>query len=181
MLPKELIQRLARELSVDARQAEAALALFEEGATIPFIARYRKEVTGGLDELQLRDIRDRADYLQELEARRAAILSSIEEQGKLDDALRAKILAAETKQALEDLYLPYKPKRRTRATIAKERGLEPLADLIWTRRDPQSPDAVRLPTDEEVVAAAAPTSVLKRRLQRSKMRCAVRATSLRSV
>ena len=154
MLPKELIQRLASELSVQTRQAEAALALFDEGATIPFVARYRKEVTGGLDELQLRDIRDRADYLEELETRRAAILSSIEEQGKLDDALRAKINAAETKQALEDLYLPYKPKRRTRATIAKERGLELLADLMWLRRDADSKD-VQLATDAEVVAAAA--------------------------
>ena len=132
MLPQNLIDRIAQELGVGVRQAQAALALFEEGATIPFVARYRKEQTGGLDEVQLRDLQDRATYLEELEDRRAAILQSIEEQGKLDDALRARINAAETKQALEDLYLPYKPKRRTRATIAKERGLEPLADLIWT-------------------------------------------------
>ena len=131
MLNEQLIQRLAAELNIAPRQAHAALALFEEGATVPFVARYRKEATGGLDDVQLRTLADRAQYMQELEDRRAAILASIEEQGKLDDALRARILAAETKQALEDLYLPYKPKRRTRATIAKEKGLEPLADLIW--------------------------------------------------
>jgi uncharacterized protein len=124
---------------------EQALLLLGAGATIPFIARYRKEVTGGLDEVQLRAIRDRHEYLTELEARRAAIIDSIAEQGKLDDDLRRKILAAETKQALEDLYLPYKPKRRTRATIAREHGLEPLADLIWLGRA----------NDAEVEAAAA--------------------------
>jgi protein Tex len=123
--------RIASELSLQPRQVAAALALFDEGATIPFVARYRKEVTGGLDEVQLRDVQERADYLEELQDRRAAVLKSIDEQGKLDDALRARILAADTKQALEDLYLPFKPKRRTRATIARERGLEPLADLAW--------------------------------------------------
>jgi uncharacterized protein len=123
--------RIAQELALQPRQAAAALALFDEGATVPFVARYRKEATGGLDEVQLRDVLERSDYLHELEERRAAILKSIDEQGKLDDALRARIAGADTKQALEDLYLPYKPKRRTRATIARERGLEPLADLIW--------------------------------------------------
>ncbi len=132
MLNEQLINRLAAELNIAPRQAQAALALFAEGATVPFVARYRKEVTGGLDDLQLRTLEERAQYLEELEERRAAILASIEEQGKLDDALRARINAAETKQALEDLYLPYKPKRRTRATIAREKGLEPLADLIWS-------------------------------------------------
>jgi protein Tex len=131
MLQQNLIDRIATELTITARQVQAALALFEEGATVPFVARYRKEATGGLDEVQLRDVDDRSTYLEELESRRAAILSSIQEQGKLDDALRGRILAADTKQVLEDLYLPYKPKRRTRATIARERGLEPLADLIW--------------------------------------------------
>ncbi|HEX2166546.1 MAG TPA: Tex-like N-terminal domain-containing protein, partial [Longimicrobiales bacterium] len=124
-------QRIATELSLQPRQVAAALALFDEGATVPFVARYRKEVTGGLDEVQLRDVVERSEYLSELESRRAAILKSIDEQGKLDDALRARIAAVDTKQALEDLYLPYKPKRRTRATIARERGLEPLAELIW--------------------------------------------------
>jgi protein Tex len=123
--------KIAAELELQSRQVAAALALFDEGATIPFVARYRKEVTGGLDEVQLRSVLDRAAYLEELEDRRAAVLKSTDEQGKLDDVLRARIVAAETKQALEDLYLPYKPKRRTRAAIARERGLEPLAELIW--------------------------------------------------
>lgn len=127
----QMAQRIAAELSLQARQVAAALELFDEGATVPFVARYRKEVTGGLDEVQLRDVLERSEYLEELEARRRAILKSIDEQGRLDDALRARILGADTKQTLEDLYLPYKPKRRTRATIARERGLEPLAELIW--------------------------------------------------
>jgi uncharacterized protein len=127
----DLSARIATELSLGPRQVAAALALFEEGATLPFIARYRKEATGALDEVQLRDVRERASYLTELEERRTAILESIESQDKLDDVLRARIMAAATKQVLEDLYLPYRPKRRTRATIARERGLEPLAELIW--------------------------------------------------
>ena len=133
MSSQQIISTVARELSLSTTQVASTLTLFGEGNTLPFIARYRKEVTGGLDEVQLRDVRDRAQYLTELDERRAAILKSIEEQGKLDDALRAAINAVETKQALEDLYLPYKPKRRTRATIARERGLEPLADLLSTR------------------------------------------------
>ena len=124
--------RIAAELSLTPHQVESTLALFDEGATLPFVARYRKEVTGGLDERQLADVRDRAEYLRELEDRRGAILESIESQGKLDDALRQRISAADTKQTLEDLYLPYRPKRRTRATIARDRGLEPLADGIWS-------------------------------------------------
>jgi protein Tex len=127
-----IIGRVANELSLTASQVERTLALFDEGNTLPFIARYRKEATGGLDEVQLRDVRDRAEYLHELEERRAAILKSIDEQGKLDDALRAQIGAADTKQALEDLYLPFKPKRRTRAMIARERGLAPLAEQLWS-------------------------------------------------
>jgi uncharacterized protein len=127
-----ITQRVARELDLAPKQVGAALALFDDGNTLPFIARYRKEATGGLDDVQLREVRDRASYLTELESRRAAILESIEEQGKLDDDLRGRIEAAETKQELEDLYLPYKPKRRTRATIAREKGLEPLADAIWS-------------------------------------------------
>jgi uncharacterized protein len=124
---------IAAELSLTAQQVAGALALFDEGNTLPFIARYRKEATGGLDEVQLRDVRDRAQYLRELAERRAAILESVKEQGKLDAALESRINADETKQTLEDLYLPYKPKRRTRATIARERGLEPLAELLWDR------------------------------------------------
>jgi uncharacterized protein len=131
MLAPTLLKKIATELALDPRSVSATLALFEEGNTLPFIARYRKEATGGLDEVQLRDVRDRAEYLGELEERRTAVLKSIEEQGKLDDALKARIAGADTKQALEDLYLPFKPKRRTRAMIARERGLEPLAELLW--------------------------------------------------
>jgi uncharacterized protein len=131
MLPPSLVQKIADELSLSSRQVASTLALFAEGNTLPFVARYRKEATGGLDEVQLRDVRERAEYLGELEERRAAILRSIGEQGKLSDDLRARVSAADTKQALEDLYLPYKPKRRTRAMIARERGLEPLAELLW--------------------------------------------------
>ena len=132
MLSPLLVQQVATELSLAPRQVAGALALFDEGNTLPFIARYRKEVTGALDEVQLRDVRERADYLRELEDRRTAILKSVDEQGKLTPELSAKIGGATTKQALEDLYLPFKPKRRTRATIARERGLEPLADALWS-------------------------------------------------
>ena len=134
MLSPSLVQQIATELSLNPRQVAGTLALFDEGNTLPFVARYRKEATGGLDEVQLRDVRDRAEYLRELEDRRAAIVKSIDEQGKLTPELAARIGGATTKQALEDLYLPYKPKRRTRATIARERGLEPLADALWTGR-----------------------------------------------
>jgi protein Tex len=130
----DLARRVARELSLALPQVVGALALFRDGATLPFIARYRKEATGGLDEIQLRDVRDRAAYLEELEARREAILASVEEQGKLTSELARAIRGAETKQELEDLYLPHRPRRRTRGTMAMERGLEPLADLIWEGR-----------------------------------------------
>ena len=121
---------IAKELGVGIHQVSAAVLLLDEGATVPFIARYRKEATGNLDDTQLRTLEDRLLYLRELEARRAAILASIEEQGKLTDALRTSIEAATTKQAIEDLYLPFKPKRRTRAMVAREAGLEPLADRL---------------------------------------------------
>jgi protein Tex len=132
LMAPSLISTVARELALPVASVERTLALFAEGNTLPFIARYRKEVTGGLDEVQLRDVRDRAEYLTELEDRRAAVLKSIADQGKLDDALKAAIVGAITKQALEDLYLPYKPKRRTRAIIARERGLGPLAEQLWS-------------------------------------------------
>ena len=130
-MASSLVLTVARELALPVASVERTLELFGEGNTLPFIARYRKEVTGGLDEVQLRDVRDRAQYLSELEERRSAVLKSIQEQGKLDDTLKAKIVGAVTKQALEDLYLPYKPKRRTRAIIARERGLGPLAEQLW--------------------------------------------------
>jgi uncharacterized protein len=126
----KIVQLIAKELGVGPHQVAAAVALLDEGSTVPFIARYRKEVTGNLDDTHLRNLEERLLYLRELEERRAAILASIEEQGKLTDELRGTIEAAPTKQTLEDLYLPYKPKRRTRAQIAREAGLEPLADAL---------------------------------------------------
>ena len=125
-----IVQLIAGELGVGLHQVAAAAALLGEGATVPFIARYRKEVTGNLDDTQLRNLEERLLYLRELEERRAAILASIEEQGKLTGELRGAVEAAATKQALEDIYLPYKPRRRTRAQIAREAGLEPLADAL---------------------------------------------------
>lgn len=125
---------IAAEINAKPQQVTAAITLLDEGATVPFVARYRKEVTGGLDDTQLRDLAERLAYLRELEARRETILSSIREQGKLDDALEAKIAAAATKAELEDIYLPYKPKRRTKAEIARERGLGPLAEAILIDR-----------------------------------------------
>src|SRR5512137_1877910 len=113
--------KVAGELKLQPRQVAATAKLLGEGATVPFIARYRKEATGALDEVQIRAIEERHAYLKELEERRATILASIAEQGKLTDELRARLLACATKAELEDLYLPYKPKRRTRATIARER------------------------------------------------------------
>lgn len=127
---KSIALRIAEELSVNEAQVAAAVALLDEGATVPFISRYRKEVTGGLDDTQMRNLEDRLRYLRELEDRRSAILKSIAEQDKLTDELAAQINAADTKTALEDLYLPYKPKRRTKAMIAREAGLEPLADAL---------------------------------------------------
>ncbi|MDF0750008.1 RNA-binding transcriptional accessory protein [Marinobacter sp. 71-i] len=126
-----IIRRIADELGVREQQVNATVEMLDGGATVPFIARYRKEVTGSLDDSQLRTLEDRLRYLRELEDRRSTILKSIEEQGKLTDELRASIDAADTKNRLEDLYLPYKPKRRTKAQIAREAGLEPLADALY--------------------------------------------------
>ncbi|HEX8961649.1 MAG TPA: Tex family protein [Rhodocyclaceae bacterium] len=139
MLPP-IEHRIAAELGVRPPQVIAAVQLLDEGATVPFIARYRKEVTGELDDIQLRLLEERLGYLRELEDRRAAVLQSIEEQGKLTPELKAEIEDADTKQRLEDLYLPYKPKRRTKAQMAREAGLEPLADALMA--DPTlSPEA----------------------------------------
>ncbi|MCK9388889.1 MAG: RNA-binding transcriptional accessory protein [Sulfuritalea sp.] len=130
MLPT-IEQRIADELGVKTAQVAAAVQLLDEGATVPFIARYRKEVTGELDDIQLRLLEERLTYLRELEQRRVAVLASIEEQGKLTPELKAEVENAETKQRLEDLYLPYKQKRRTKAQMAREAGLEPLADALF--------------------------------------------------
>ncbi|OBX37597.1 hypothetical protein A8U91_01970 [Halomonas elongata] len=126
----KIIDRLAEELGVRAPQVAATVELLDGGATVPFIARYRKEATGGLDDTQLRSLEERLGYLRELEERRESVLASIDEQGKLTEALAASIRAADTKQRLEDLYLPYRKKRRTKAQIAREAGLEPLADAL---------------------------------------------------
>ena len=127
---KSVNARLAEELAVAESQVAAAVGLLDEGATVPFIARYRKEVTGSLDDGQLRTLEERLRYLRELDQRRDAVLASISEQGKLTDELRAALLTADTKARVEDIYLPYKPKRRTKAQIAREAGLEPLADRL---------------------------------------------------
>ena len=129
----KILLQIAAELKVRPAQVKAAVDLLDGGATVPFIARYRKEATDGLDDVQLRELEARLAYLRELEDRRATVLRSIEEQGKLTPDLRAAIDAAATKQDLEDLYLPYKPKRRTKGMIAREAGLEPLADLLFTQ------------------------------------------------
>ena len=131
-------QRIADTLNVQLRQVDAAVALLDDKATVPFIARYRKEATGGLDDTQLRTLEERLAYLRELEDRRAAILKSVEEQGKLTPELAAQIRDADTKARLEDLYLPYKPKRRTKAQIAREAGLEPLALALLAGPDAES-------------------------------------------
>lgn len=128
---QQIIRQIATEIRVGEHQVRAAVELLDGGATVPFIARYRKEATGGLDDIQLRELSYRLDYLRELEDRRAAVLKSIDEQGKLTDALRAAIAAAPTKQELEDLYLPFKQKRRTKGQIAREFGIEPLADKLF--------------------------------------------------
>lgn len=139
MTAPQITARIATDISARPDQVSAAITLLDEGATVPFIARYRKEATGGLDDAQLRLLADRLVYLREMEERRTAIVKSISDQGKLDDALARAIAAADTKAALEDLYLPYKPKRRSKAMIARENGLEPLLDTILTeRRDPEA-------------------------------------------
>ena len=135
-----ITQILSQELSATTAQINAAVELLDDGATVPFIARYRKEATGGLDDTQLRQLAERLQYLRELEYRKAVVLKSIEEQGKLSDDLRAQIEAADNKTALEDLYLPYKPKRRTKAQIAREHGLQPLADALLAEQ-PQDVEA----------------------------------------
>ncbi len=129
------IPKIAQELGLTPKQVQATADLLSEGATIPFIARYRKETTGSLDEVAITAVRDRSNQLMELDKRREAILKSLEERGQLTDELKEKILSAETMSGLEDIYLPYRPKRRTRATVAKEKGLEPLAQRLFAQDD----------------------------------------------
>src|ERR1700756_1053906 len=134
VLSAEALLQITTSLSISMHSLVAVMALLDEGATVPFIARYRKEATGNLDEVQIRAIEEKLAYFRELVARRETILSSIAEQGKLTDDLKARILATLDRSELEDLYLPYRPKRRTKATIARERGLEPLAQYIWAQQ-----------------------------------------------
>jgi uncharacterized protein len=156
-LPLSINRRIADELGVREGQVVAAVDLLDGGATVPFIARYRKEVTGTLDDAQLRALEERLRYLRELEERRAAVLESIRSQGKLDDELAARIMAADTKSRLEDIYLPFKPKRRTKAQIAREAGLEPLADLLLgdPTTDPFSAAGSYIDADKGVADTAA--------------------------
>jgi uncharacterized protein len=152
--PQSIPNRIADELGVRPHQVKAAVDLLDGGATVPFIARYRKEATGALDDAQLRTLEERLRYLRELEERRTVVLDEIRKQGKLDEALEARILAAESKARLEDIYLPFKPKRRTKAMIARENGLEPLADTLLA--DPtQDPAALAAGYLNEQVADAA--------------------------
>ncbi len=150
-------QKIAQELGVRAEQVEATVTLLDGGATVPFIARYRKEATGALDDAQLRTLEERLVYLRELEDRRRAILESVREQGKLDAALEASILAADSKARLEDIYLPFKPKRRTKAEIAKEAGLEPLANQLMAEptNDPKVVAETFVNAEKGVADAAA--------------------------
>ena len=143
MLVQMINSTIARELGVSESQVAATVALLDEGNTVPFIARYRKEVTGGLDDSQLRQLEERLAYLRELEERKQSILAAIEEQGKLTDDLRALILACETKARLEDLYLPFKKRRKTKADVAREAGIEALVDALI---DAPSTDAISAAT-----------------------------------
>ena len=150
----DIMKKIAAELGVRANQVEAAGKLIDEGCTIPFIARYRKEATGALNDEQLRDLYDRLVYLRNLEEKKQTVLASIEEQGKLTEELRSQILAAETQVAVDDLYRPYRPKRRTRATIAKEKGLEPLANILMLQmlKTPVLEEAAKYVDPEKEVA-----------------------------
>src|SRR5690606_5459498 len=140
---------ISSELALSEKQVSIVVSLLAEGATIPFIARYRKEMTGSLNEVQLTQIRDRAQQLRELDKRRDAILKSLTDQGKLTPELAQQVNAAETMANLEDIYLPYKPKRKTRASVAREKGLEPLAQLILAQDGSNIPDAAQGFVDAE--------------------------------
>ena len=138
-LPPATLAYIAQTLNLPLPGICAVIELLDDGGTVPFIARYRKEATGNLDEVQIRDIEEKLAYFRELEDRRATILASIGEQGKLTDELKARIEAVQDRNELEDLYLPYKPKRRTKATIAREKGLEPLAAYLWAQQPAEEP------------------------------------------
>ena len=151
-----IITEIAAELGVRVNQVEAAVKLIDEGNTIPFIARYRKEATGALSDEQLRNLSERLAYLRNLEEKKEQVLSTIEEQGKLTEELKEQILAAQTLVVVEDLYRPYRPKRRTRATVAKEKGLEPLANILLLQmtKKPMLEEARAFINEEKEVASA---------------------------
>src|ERR1035441_4603805 len=134
ILSPEILLHIAQTLNLPMRGLVAVIELLDDGGTVPFIARYRKEATGNLDEVQIRNIEEKLAYFRDLTERRATILASIAEQGKLTDELRKRIEATLDKSELEDLYLPYRPKRRTKATVAREKGLEPLALYLWAQQ-----------------------------------------------
>jgi len=138
-LAPELLLHIAQTLNVPMRRLLAVVELLDEGGTVPFIARYRKEATGNLDEVQIRNIEEKVTYFLDLVSRRETILASIAEQGKLTDELKARIEATLDKSELEDLYLPYRPKRRTKASIARVKGLEPLAQYLWAQQPGAEP------------------------------------------
>ena len=142
-----ILERLSHELNIPLERLSATVALLDDGNTVPFVARYRKEVTGGLDDTVLRTLCDRLTYLRNLEKRKDEVRALIDAQGKLDDAVNAAIAAAETVTEVEDIYRPFRPKRRTRASVARERGLEPLADLLMKQ------EKAYLPSLEEAAAA----------------------------
>src|SRR5579862_3868585 len=138
-LPAAILLHIAQTLNLPMRGLTAVIELLDDGGTVPFISRYRKEATGNLDEVKVRGIEERLDYFRELVTRRETILASIAEQGKLTDELKSRIEATIDKSELEDLYLPYKPKRRTKATMAREKGLEPLALYLWEQQATGTP------------------------------------------
>src|SRR5450755_227187 len=142
-LPPSVLTHISQLLNLSRKSMLAVIELLDEGATVPFIARYRKEATGNLDEVRIRDVQEKLEYFRELEDRRETVLHSIDGQGKLTPELKARIEAAMEKTGLEDLYLPYKPKRRTKASMAREKGLEPLAQFLWDQARDQ-PGGLRL-------------------------------------
>src|SRR4051795_11103856 len=149
-LSTPILLHIAKLLNVPLQGMTAVIALLDEGATVPFIARYRKEVSGNLDEVQIRDIQEKLEYFRELQDRKETVLESIESQGKLTPELKARIEATFEKNELEDLYLPYKPKRRTKASIAREKGYEPLAQFLWDQQPGEPPIEV---SDESLEGA----------------------------
>ena len=159
MIEKHLVQ-ITNELGLQARQVAATAVLLEEGATVPFIARYRKERTGELDEVKITAIRDRLEQLEVLDKRRESILASLEERKLLTEELRVKVETAATLNSLEDIYLPFKPRKRTRATIAKELGLEPLSEILWAQDPSTDPEALAAPYVGNSVTVDAKTSTV---------------------